>query len=87
MTGVVIKSDGTRTGVKIGLDTGTTPAIPVGSTCTIGYYGSISTTDDRSNPECNASSDERKKEKFEQERVKKMREGWKTIRKGHENRK
>ena len=87
MIGVVVKRDDTEAGVKIGLDTGTTPAIPVDSTCTIGYYGSISTTDDRSNPECNTSSDERKKEKFEQERVKKMREGWKTIRKEHGYRK
>ena len=82
MTGVVIKRDETETGVKIDLDTGTTPAIPVDSTCTIGYYGSISTSDDR--VEKDPKEQEAKKERAERERIKKMREGWKMIRRGHE---
>jgi hypothetical protein len=83
MTGVVVKRNEEQTGVKIGLDTGTAPAIPVDSTFTIRYYGSISTSDDCVEKDSKEQEVKAKKERAERERVKKMREGWKMIRKGH----
>ena len=81
MTGIVVKSDETGTGVKIAPYTGTAPLVPADSTFTIHYYSSTSTSDACTK---DVKKEEAKKEEAERDRVKKMREGWKAIRKGHE---
>ena len=86
MTGakVILLGDvNAKTGVRVSLDTGTVPLPDPDSTCTI-TFGPV--FDSSAKPKKQEDDDWEKQEK-ERERTKKMREGWKDIRKGHEWRK
>ena len=85
MTGkkVILVGDSNRTGVRIAEDTGTAPPFDPNSTCTI-TFGVFSDSSVSHVPD--SKEEDAKAEEVEKERVKKMRDGWKNIRKKHEYR-
>jgi hypothetical protein len=83
MTGVIVIDDGTPTGVRIHIDKGTSIlSMEPDSTMTISF-GVISSMSKDAKKVQEKDWDE---EERERERVKRMREGWRDIRKGHERR-
>lgn len=85
MTGkkIILVGDSNVTGVRIAEDTGTAPPYDPNSTHTI-TFGVFSDSSVPRMPD--RDEEDAKAEEIEKGRVKKMREGWKNIRKKHEYR-